>query len=178
MNKEITPKELFEDLNYFQSLKDARLLILFLHLYTEHFINEISKEKRIKKPNIKEKAKELSAKGVIDKELVDIVDLIYDLRNQLVHNLRPDQKLLERWIEDFKPTINLSREDGEDVFSKAINSTNAWGKIQIYTIPAIVNLFKKLREIQKRELDYDIQLEITPTFNWGLRLLKKAEVKE
>ena len=157
MNEEITPKELFEDIKYIQELKDPRLLVLFLHLYIEHFINQVSREKRIKAAGIMKKTEELSSRKIIDKDLASIVDLINDLRNQLIHNLRPDQKLLERWINDFEAPFKPAREDAPIVLSE-IKKFGIWEKIQIYSIPVVINLFKKLKELRNEKLDYDIVL--------------------
>jgi hypothetical protein len=175
MNDEITPKEFFVDLNYLQRLKDTRLLILFLHLYTEHFVNEISKEKRVKIKGLMKKVELLVSMKVIDSKLVEIIDLINDLRNQLIHNLKPDQKLLERWIEDFEAPFTPLREDAPIVFDE-IKKFGIWEKIQIYSIPVVINLFKKLKELRKEKIDYDIVLEWNTALNiWGFKYEKVGD---
>ena len=174
-DEEITPKEFFEDVNYLQNLKDPRLLILFLHLYSEHFINQIAKEKRIKLAGIMKKTEELVLKKVIDPDVLGIIDLINDLRNQLIHNLRPDQKLLERWIENFEAPFKPTREDAQIAFSE-IMKFGIWEKIQIYSIPVVINLFKKLKELRNEKIDYDIVLEWNTALNiWGFKYVKIGE---
>jgi len=169
MSEEITPKELFEDINYIQGLKDPRLLVLILHLYMEHFINEIAKEKRIKLPGIMKKTEELTTRKIVDKELIKIVDLVNDLRNKLVHDLRPDQKLIERWVEDFEVPFTPLREDAPMALNE-IKKFGVWEKTQIYSIPVVINLFKKLKELRKEKLDYDIVLEWNTKLNiWGFK---------
>ena len=177
MSEEITPKELFEDVKYLQNLKDPRLLVLFLHLYTEHFINQIAKEKRIKLVGIMKKTRELVSKKVIDSDIFGIIELINDLRNQLIHNLRPDQKLLERWIENFEAPFNPAREDAPIALAE-IKKFGIWEKIQIYSIPVVINLFKKLKELRNEKIDYDIVLEWNTALNiWGFKYIKMGETK-
>jgi hypothetical protein len=177
MSEEITPKELFEDVNYLQGLKDPRLLILFLHLYTEHFINQIARDKGVKIAGIMGKTKELVSKNIIDSNLLGLVDLINDLRNKLIHNLRPDQKVIERRINDFEAPFTPLRADAPIVFGE-IKKFGIWEKIQIYSIPVVINLFKKLKELRKEKIDYDIILEWNTTLNvWGFKYEKIGELK-
>lgn len=175
-NGEITPQQLFDDINRIKKTGDTRLLILFLHLYAEHFINKIALEKRVK-GKIREKVKNLISQKIIDDDIYEIWDLLYDLRNRLVHDLRPDQKLLKRWIEDFKMPFRASRTDGADkIFLENLKQYSPWDRVQVYCIPAIINLFKKLKELRKEKLDYDIQIEWNTAMNLiGFKFVKIEE---
>ena len=117
---------------------------------------------------------------VIDTDLYEIWDLLYDLRNRLVHDLRPDQKLLERWIEDFKMPFRSTREDGVDnLFLENLKQYSPWDRVQIYCIPVIINLFKKLKELRKEKLEYDIEIHWNTQLNiLGFKFVNLEENKK
>jgi len=177
MPEELTPKELVDDLNYIRDIKDGRLWTLFLHLYIEHFINKIAEEKRIKQPSAVKKAKVLLEQSIINHSCFDSIDLINDIRNKLIHNLRPDVKMLERWIENFKPDIK----DADPKLIAAYNDSEPWVKLQIFCVPVIVYLYKILKAIRKEDVDYDmnigLQYKEDKNHIWTFSLLKKTPDK-
>jgi len=178
METEINPEQLMKDLLYAQQLKDARILILFLHLYTEHFINLLCREKRITCRTYREKLQKLSEMNVILKEVVGIVELVYDLRIELVHNLRPESKLLERWIREHKPPIiyeSAISPSSIAEFNSAIENANPISKIQLLAIPAIVYLYKTLKMVRNEEIDYDMQIHLTNAYAFTFEFLRKVK---
>ncbi len=177
MPKELTPRELLDDLNYFQSLNkpDGRLLTLFLHLYVEHYIHKISIEKRIKEPSVIKKAKKLVEINVINNDIFNSVDLLNDLRNELIHNLRPDINLIERRINDFEVPIESNQKEGNDIINEIKKST-PWAKIQLYSIPVIINLYQILMKLRNEEIKYDMRIHLVEKnghVSWGFELLGK-----
>jgi len=171
---EVKPEELLNDLNHFQNLKDLRLLILILHLYSEHFIQELSREKRIKLASVIDKSKKLAEIKIINDEHVKVIELIYDARNELMHHLHPDFKLIERWILDFRPIIKTDNKQ----LLEALEKTNAWGRIQLYAIPVIFTLFRTLKEIKKEPIEHDMIIELKPDNKFYFKLFKiEKEVK-
>jgi hypothetical protein len=130
-------------------------MILYLDLYVEHFINELAKHNKIKSISIKDKAKDLIASGVIEKKYADVIVLLCDIRNRMIHDLRPDFPLLEKWIYEFVPAIDM-----DDAFSKAFAKLTPWSRVQLYAIPTIFYLFKKARQIKKEAVKHDIRIRL------------------
>lgn len=179
METEITPEQLLNDMRYAQKLEDSRLIILFLHLHIEYFIRKLCKEKRIlgRRP-IKEQAKLLTETGVVEKPILGIIELVCDLRNELIHNLLPDLAQIERWIKDFNPAdikFDASPILTEEKIKEIVASTPPLSRLQLYTIPIIVQLYRRLKEVRNEEIDFDIQiyLETIRTFNFNF--LKKTK---
>lgn len=174
MKSEISPQELLEDLQYFESLtpKDGRVLILLLELHLEHFIHKLAKEKQIKKEKFLDKVDELNEQGIIQSDWCTVIRVVYKIRNRIVHNLRPNVDELEQLINEIEPTI----EDAKPEFKEALSKSTAWSKIQLYTIPVIIHLYKTLMQVQNKEVEYKMILKLTEkndTFYWGFELLKK-----
>ena len=179
MTEEISPENIVSDLTYAQELKDTRLLILFLHLYVEHFIKQLSKEKRVKEGSLRKNARKLQEIGVFDKDVLNVIELVYDLRNELIHYLKPDYTLLERWIKEFIIPFEYEPHKYNEIqnLAKIIESSGSIIKIQIIGIPVIFNLYKKLKEIRKEEIEYEMELKLStiPIFDFNIKKMKKTE---
>lgn len=168
----ITPNELLLDLKRISSIGDVRILILYLDLYIEYFVNAIYRIKvkdEIRKCNtcgkyietkFKDKINKLSDIGFIKKEHKhdEIIKIIYDLRCRLIHNLRPDINLLEREIQKHKPDI----QETMPLMSKYWEKVDPWIKIQLMAFPPITALYQEYEKVCERHPEYTIRFLINP----------------
>ncbi len=168
----ITPKELLDDLKRISSINNIRVLILYLDLYIEYFINAIYEKKiknKIKKcdtcdryieTKFKDKVDKLSNIGLIKKEHKhdEVIKIIYDLRCKLMHNLKPDIKSLENLIEKHRPDIQEKFPSVSVYWGK----TDPWIKAQIMAFPAVTALYQEYENICGRHSDYTIRFLINP----------------
>jgi len=168
----ITPKELMDDLIKISSINDVRILILYLDLYIEYFINAIYKKKakdKIQKCNtcgryietkFKDKVDKLTDVGFIKKEHkhYEIIKIIYELRCKLIHDLRPDTELLERKIQEHKPDI----QETIPLMNKYWENVNPWIKIQLMAFPSVTRLYQEYEKVCGRHPEYTIRFLINP----------------
>ncbi len=171
-SSEISLQDLMDDLKYVQKLRDGRIMILKFHLYLEHFINEIAKEKGVVSRNIIDKSKTLSNQKVIDNEIHKLLKLINKIRNKLVHTLKPNGHQLDQWIKNFKPKLSVS----DPEFTKALNIPDVFGRIQLYSVPAIANLYTILKQIRKEEIKEDMRMILKDNgkeYIWMFELSKR-----
>ena len=180
MKNEITIKDLADDLIYCQNLKDRRLLILFLDLYMENFVHALYKKveskhhslisklnffKRKEIASTKTKAKNLAAWNELNKDpklnksCLEVYLLLHKLRNELIHHLKPNVEIAERWINNHEPTMN----DLSGLIAKFLKKkASPWDKIQLYAFPVITDFYHRLAEARDEEANYTIIFEITP----------------
>lgn len=173
--KSITPKELLKDLKNIQkkakTIMGKRLLLLYLDLYIDYFVNKLYAEKMrelemkginiscIKGENkMKVKATHLVAWGIIKKTDLEPIFLVHDLRCNLAHNLKPDLSKLEIKINKLSPDLK----DSIGLMSKFLKNADPWDKIQLYAFPTIYNLYRYLKKILGEALDYKLKFYITP----------------
>ena len=89
--------------NYFKDLfaiEDTRTLILIIHLYLEHIINAIIKEKFVNYKEILDfrfyqKVKILRAADIITDNISNDILYINSIRNKFAHNLNYDASLID-----------------------------------------------------------------------------------
>lgn len=168
-----TPQDLLKDLKYVrEEAKNTRLLVLYLDLYVEYFVRAIYKKVRYGGfsvldwlfrfleggDTVRFRVRYLARKAVIDEELVSPILLIYKLRCELVHNLRPDENLLRRWILQHKPPI----EDPTGVIRKSFENLDPWEKIQIYLFPVVTRLYHCHEGLMGRKPKYTIAFQLNP----------------
>ncbi|MFC1741755.1 hypothetical protein ACFL3V_04440 [Nanoarchaeota archaeon] len=170
--KEISPEELMNDLLYAQKLKDGRLFALLIHLHTEYFVNQLCKVKSIKEPNIPNKARRLHEEKVLGLPYYQAVLLINDIRNKLVHRLRPD--LAE--IEDMINNERMEMQADDPILLEALNTSTAWAKLNLIAVPLIFALYKKLKELKNEPLEQNMHIELQPSYNWRF-VFKKLDKK-
>jgi len=188
----ITPEDLIGDINYARTIEDKRLMFLYFDLYIEHFIHTMYGEikhkikhkktflksiinffckKSISVASPKTKTNILIKHKFIDEMFSDIILLIFNLRHELIHNLKPNIKMIEKKINQHKPPI----EDKLGLVKKFLDKASSWDKIQLYAIPTIVHLYQRLKKIRNEKIDYDMRFEINPEASWvQIVLLKKS----
>lgn len=149
----VRPLDLSNDLKRINSLEDSRIVILYLNLYIEYFVNAICKVKfkeevikcefcgNYKELKFKEKVSKLTNLGFLNKENKhdEVVYLIYRLRNKLLHNLNPDIEELKSWIQEHEPDLK----EKSPLVTNFLNNASPWVKIQLFAFPAIVKLYEK-----------------------------------
>jgi hypothetical protein len=185
---EISPRNLFDVFNKFIQLKDERILILYIDLYIEYFIHKLYDEalrqnriilkrglfskifdccnKKVGSPRTKIKI--LVKNKVIDPMFLEIILLIFKLRQELVHNLEPNKKLLEKWINDHKPPV----EEIDGLITKFLNKADPWDKIQLFAFPAVFTLYKNLLILKKEKLPQYLEFHINPEATGIMIVLK------
>lgn len=181
--KLITPKELLRDLKDVQKMTKTimgkRLLLLYLDLYIDYFINRLYAEKikelEIKGINIscvkgedkmKVKATHLVIWGIIKNRDLKPIFLIHHLRCNLAHNLKPDLSKLEIKINKLPPDLK----DPTGLMSAFLKKADPWDKIQLYAFPIIYHLYCYLKRVLGEDLDYKLEFYIAPN---GLRVVPK-----
>jgi len=187
----ITPEDLIKDINYARTIEDKRLMFLYFDLYVEHFVHALYGEIKYKKTLFKSiidffykkrasvaspktKARTLVKYRFIDKMYLDIILLIFGLRNELVHNLRPDIGMIEQKINQHKPPIEG---DKKGVIKNFLDKVSSWDKIQLYAIPTMVHLYQQLKKIRNEKIDYDMQFQLNPTADRIMVVLNKNQEK-
>lgn len=134
---------------------DARHLVLYIHLYVEHYILLICQNKGITGENLKERSKKLLDEGSIDKKAFDHILLIIDLRNNLVHSLTIT---IEEINERFDKMESLFNTDNSDLLL-VMSSVDRWQKFHIFSVVLITTLYKIMCEVYKVKPKYDIRPE-------------------
>ena len=171
-NYTITPNELLNDLKRISSTNDVRILILYLDLYMEYFVNAIYKKKiknetekcntcsRYIEIKFKDKVDKLSDIGLIKKEHKhdEVIKIIYDLRCKLIHNLQPDFRWLKRKVQEHKPDI----QERIPLISKYWDKTDPWIKIQLMAFPSVTALYQEHEKVCGRDPKYTIRFLINP----------------
>jgi hypothetical protein len=170
----ITPLDLKEDIERAEKTGDIRMFILYANLYNEYFVNSLhqnhfnvkkystcDKCNRMLLPKFKQQVEDLCSLGVIPKEHGhdNIINLIFDLRNELAHNLKADIKELEmRFEESHKPKT----EDSTGVIGVFLKQANPWEKIKMSVFATVTNLYHMHEILNSRKPAHTIHYEINP----------------
>jgi hypothetical protein len=134
--------------------KDKRISILLLFLYAEYYINQLLKKHKIKKTHpikckhcnqitntrqlsISEKISLLITNKIIDKDIIEPINLLNDIRNRLIHDIYPNNEKIEEWINAYSPPT-------EKALKKLLKKEKPWLKFTLCLLPAIANLYEKL----------------------------------
>ncbi len=173
MSKEIiTPQDLLKDLEYARKIEDKRILVLYLDLHMEHFVERIYSRVRstpiklwerlcsIAKGDkgIRFKIKYLIQSGHLDPMFASIARLIYDLRCKLIHQLRPDESKLADWITNLQPSVK----DDSGLIWQFLNKADPWVRLQLFAFPLITKLYHRLEKLSGRNPTVTIEFHINP----------------
>lgn len=161
-NELIKPELLQIDLERAESSGDIRMLILYANLYNEYFVNLLydlsfkeDKFERCKEcskplvPKFKQQVKKLTVVGVISGENGhdNMINLIFDLRNEIAHNLRLDMSALnKRFDEQHKPHM----EDPLGIITKFLKTVTIQEKIKLAVFATVTNLYQEYEKLNKR----------------------------
>ena len=165
-------KELLEELNCIEIMKDSRYKILILQLYSEHYVNEllmhmiddrfIGKEVR-EQISFPKKLKILERAKIIGSEISDILFILNDLRSIAVHTLVVDEKLINQKLKQrklwFDYKINFNK-DGKDITGVNLKEmydevgATEYAQLNVSSMLSIGILYSRLKVIKKQEIDF------------------------
>jgi len=154
---------------------DARHLILYIHLYTEHYINLICESKKIRGKNLREKCEKLLQIGSLTQKAFNLIKLIIKLRNKLVHSLTITLQEVDKELDKMDFLFHTTEPD----LVWVLNSADKWQRLHIFSVSLITILYTIACDVYKIKPRYTIRPEVyihkikKPT--WKMVLLKKNE---
>ena len=86
-----------------------------------------------------------------------------------MHRLTVNAEDVENIFDNLKMEVVCDNPHLLNVWKQSIVET----KIQVITIPAIVELYGVLKELKKEESQYKIQLRLLANYSWGFDFIKK-----
>ncbi|NQU98420.1 hypothetical protein HQ533_03050 [Candidatus Woesearchaeota archaeon] len=151
---------------------DVRVLILYIDLYMEHYLLFICKKMGVK-GTLKERCKALLSKGVLEKRAYNLIKLIIDLRNKLVHSITVTIEDVNKKLENMELLFHTDNAE----LLKAVSSSNDWQKFHVYSVLLVAVLYMIACEQCKIEPNYNIRPEVKMNkdgkVTWKVVLLKK-----
>lgn len=161
-DKLITPSSLKSDLDRAESSGDIRMLILYSNLYNEYYITILHKyffgspkyESCIKcnklvVPKFIKQVEDLCGINVVSKEDGHdcVINLIFDLRNELAHNLTCTIEEIEKRFEDNEKIVC---EDPTNLIKTALNTASMWKKVKLAVFASVTSLYNEHEKINNR----------------------------
>ncbi len=175
IEKIITPSNLKSDLEIAEKSGDLRMIILYANLYNEYFINLLYKfhlqghkievcDKcgKPKVPKFKQKVEKLSTINIVAKEYGhdNLISLIFELRNELAHNLVYNIKELEERFGGAE--ADPSMEDETGLITNFLRSASPLEKIKLMVFATVTTLYHKYEQMNGRTPEQTIHFEINP----------------
>lgn len=170
----IKPSDLKNDLERAEKLGDKRLLFLYSNLYNEYFVDLLYKTyikndeyKKCSNPNcqkflipkFKQQVKRLSEISIIDHKNKhdEVIDMIFDIRNELSHQLKYNIYDLEKRFEKIQKDSLI---DDTGIITKTLNKMDSWEKIKLSVFAVVTALYKEYEKLNSRKPKQTIEFRI------------------
>lgn len=151
-------KDLIQELENIQDIKDSRLAVLILFLYSDYYALALCGTNNIKNRvefvcnacgkitgsrelSLSEKIRELIDAKILDDKLYEPFNLLNKIRNRLIHDLSPDNNKILKWIEEYNPETTTEQLD------EILNSVDPWEMLYVSLITAISNMCQKINNV-------------------------------
>ncbi|MDO8623251.1 MAG: hypothetical protein Q7R52_03310 [archaeon] len=163
-------EDLKNDLDRISKLNDERIIILFLHLYAEHFVNDFIKinsgeiiEKEIRTGiGFPAKLRILKNLEIIDEDKEKILSIFNNLRDMVIHNLVVDNNKIKLILDNFKKkgakVFNFVLKENPEI-KGLFKSLSPFDKFKISMIWIIYEIWGKLQFIMKKDIEEKIVLK-------------------
>lgn len=174
INLIMTPHDLKTDLEKAEKSKDIRVMLLYVNLYNEYFINLLYKssvvegeyDKCIKcqkynAPKFKQQVDKLAQIGIVASEYSHdtLIKLIFDLRNELAHQLNYD---IDELSKRFSEAHWLGLVDDTNLISNFLNQATLWEKVKMAVFATVTTLYQKYETLNNRNPEQSIIFKINP----------------
>ena len=168
----IKPSDLKNDLDRAEKCGDKRLLFLYSNLYNEYFVNLLYKEyianneyekctkcQKFLRPKLKQQVERLSDANIIDgtDNHDKVINLIYDIRNELSHTIEYSITNLEKRFEDIQKE-SLKDQTGEIL--NTLNKMDPWDKIKLSVFATVTTMYQEAEKLNDRNPKQTIQFRM------------------